>query len=59
MKPADVGQKIPCGPDPQVHAEAIRKFVQAGFDHVAIVGIGPDQDSFIRFFEKELRPLLG
>jgi G6PDH family F420-dependent oxidoreductase len=59
LKPVDVGRKIPCGPDAEMHAEAIRKFVQAGFDHVAIVGIGPDQDGFIRFFEKELRPLLG
>lgn len=49
---------VPCGPDVEVHAKAIKKFVAAGFDHVAIVGIGPDQEDFTRFFEKELGPAL-
>lgn len=58
VRPEDLAEAIPAGPDPEKHAAAIRKFVEAGFDHVSIVGIGPDQQGFIDFFEKELRPLL-
>lgn len=49
---------IPAGPDPEVHLKAIRKFVDAGFDNIALLGIGPDQAAFIRFAEKELLPKL-
>jgi len=30
----------------------------AGFDHLILLGIGPDQDAFIKFWEKELSPRL-
>lgn len=36
------------------HAEAIKAFVDAGYDHVYIHQIGPDQDGFFDFFEREL-----
>ncbi len=58
VRPEDLAESIPAGPDPEVHLEAIRKFVDAGFDHVALLGIGPDQAGFIRFAEKELLPKL-
>ena len=35
-------------PSAERHLEAIGKFVDAGFDHVILVQIGPDQD--LRFF---------
>jgi G6PDH family F420-dependent oxidoreductase len=54
----DLAEAIPAGPDPEVHLEAIRKFIDAGFDHIALLGIGPDQAGFIRFAEKELLPKL-
>lgn len=54
----DLAEAIPTGPDPEVHCEAIRKFIEAGFEHIALVGIGPDQAGFIRFAEKELLPKL-
>lgn len=54
----DLVDAIPAGPYPEVHLQAIRKFVEAGFDHVALLGIGPDQEGFIRFAEKELLPKL-
>jgi hypothetical protein len=38
---------------------AIKKFVDAGYDHVAVVQAGPDQQGFLRFWERELRPRLG
>ncbi|GAA3474532.1 TIGR03557 family F420-dependent LLM class oxidoreductase [Nonomuraea roseola] len=48
----------PCGPDPEVHAEAIRKYVDAGFDEVYISQIGPDQDAFFSFYSEEVLPRL-
>ena len=58
VRPEDLADTIPAGPDPEVHLKAIRKYLDAGFDHVVLTGIGPDQEGFARFFEKELRPHL-
>jgi G6PDH family F420-dependent oxidoreductase len=48
----------PCGPDPEPVVELIREWEEAGFDHIAIHQIGPDQEGFFRFWEQELRPRL-
>lgn len=58
IREEDLAETIPAGPDPEVHLQAIRKFIEAGFDHIALLGIGPDQSGFIRFVEKELLPKL-
>lgn len=58
VRPEDLAGKVPAGPDPEVHLQAIRKYIDAGFDHVVLLGIGPDQDGFIRFAERELLPRL-
>jgi coenzyme F420-dependent glucose-6-phosphate dehydrogenase len=58
VTPDDLAEKLPLGPDPDRHAEAIRAFVDAGYDHVYIHQIGPDQEGFFDFFEKELRSRL-
>lgn len=58
IRPDDLADKIPAGPDPEPHLEAIRKYVDAGFDHIALVGIGPDQQGFISFAEEKLLPKL-
>ena len=49
----------PCGPDPEAYVTAIGQYVDAGFDEVALTQIGPDQEGFLRFYERELRPRLG
>lgn len=51
-----IGEKIVCGPDPERHIAAIEAFVKAGFDHVAIHQIGPDQEGFFHFYEHEVLP---
>jgi hypothetical protein len=43
-----------CGPDAQKHIAAIQEMIDAGFDHVYIHQIGPDQEGFFRFYEKEV-----
>jgi G6PDH family F420-dependent oxidoreductase len=58
VRPVDVAKMIPCGPDPERHVAAVKKYVDAGFDHVILVGIGPDQDGFFDFWERELAPRL-
>ena len=53
-----VGKEISCGPSADRHLEAIRKYAQAGCDHIILNQIGPDQDGFFDLFEKELAPAL-
>ncbi len=50
----DVAQRVPCGPDPERHIDAVQKYVQAGYDHVFVHQIGPDQRGAIRFLEQEV-----
>ena len=49
---------VPCGPDPAPILEQIRTWEQAGFDRIALHQVGPDQDGFFRFWERELQPEL-
>ncbi len=58
IKPDDVAEKISCGPSADTHLQAIDKFVQAGFDHIILTQMGPQQDAFIDFFQRELAPAL-
>lgn len=58
MRPEDVAELVACGPDPERHLAAVRRFLEAGFDHVAVVQAGPNQDGFLRFWREELRPRL-
>ena len=54
----DAVESVACGPDSQVHVAEIKKFVDAGFDHVFIHQIGPDQNGFFDFYENEVLPKL-
>ena len=59
VRPEAVGEQISCGPDVDEHVEAIKPFVDAGFDEVALVQIGGDQQGdFIAWAERELLPAL-
>jgi G6PDH family F420-dependent oxidoreductase len=50
----DVAESVPCGPDPEPILEQIRQFDEAGFDHVYIHQVGPNQEEFLRFARQEL-----
>jgi G6PDH family F420-dependent oxidoreductase len=54
-----VADAITCGPDPDRHAGAINKFVEAGFDEIYVNQVGDDQEGFFSFFETELRHRLA
>ena len=54
----DVAESIVCGPDPERHLEMIRTYADAGYDHVYVHQVGPDQEGFFRFYEAEVLPRL-
>ena len=56
IRPEDVAKNVACGPDPERHLEAIQKYVDAGFDNLTLLAVGPDQDGFLDFWRKELGP---
>ena len=58
VTPDDLAAKLALGPDPEKYLDAIKAFVEAGFDHVYLHQIGPDQDGFFKFFQRELVPRL-
>lgn len=51
-------KSTPCGPDVGAIVESVRKFTEAGFDHLYFHQIGPEQHEFLDFWERELRPAL-
>ncbi len=53
-----IAEKSPCGPDPERHAETLRKYVEAGFDEVYVNQIGHEQAGFMAFFRREVEPRL-
>jgi coenzyme F420-dependent glucose-6-phosphate dehydrogenase len=58
VREEDVAQAIICGPDPERHITGIKEFVNAGYDHVYVHQIGPDQEGFFRFYERDVLPKL-
>jgi coenzyme F420-dependent glucose-6-phosphate dehydrogenase len=50
----DVAESVVCGPDVDAHLEAIEQFADAGFDHVYVHQVGPDQEGFLEFYEREV-----
>ena len=48
----------PVGPDVGTHVQALRKFVDAGYDEVYVQQIGPDQDAFFDFYGSKVLPEL-
>jgi coenzyme F420-dependent glucose-6-phosphate dehydrogenase len=58
VTPDKVAESMVCGPDAEDYLAGIREFTDAGVDHVYIHQVGPDQEGFFRFFERELLPRL-
>jgi len=49
-----MAQEFACGPDVERHLAVAQQFVDAGFDHLALINAGPDPDGFFAFFANEL-----
>lgn len=58
ISPEDIEGKLACGPDPERHLDLLRKYEDAGYTHIWIHQIGPDQDGFFDFYEKKVLPAL-
>ena len=55
---AMIAEAVPCGPDPEKHAAAIKEFADAGYDEVYVSQIGDDQEGFLAFMKDEVLPRL-
>ena len=53
-----VAESIVCGPDPEKHLAKIQEYVDAGFDHVYVHQVGPNQAGMIDFYQREIMPRL-
>jgi hypothetical protein len=58
VREEDVAQAIICGPDAERHIAAVKEFIEAGYGHVYVHQVGPDQEGFFRFYEQEVLPKL-
>ncbi len=52
----DVARVIACGPDADSHLELVDKYEKAGYTHVYVHQVGPDQDGFLDFYASEILP---
>lgn len=55
---ATIAEAVVCGPDAERHIKAIRRHIDTGYDHVCVHQVGPDQEAFFRFYEREVLPQL-
>ena len=53
-----MAESITCGPDPERHLAAIRKYAKAGYDHICVHQVGRDQKGFFEFYADEIMPAL-
>ena len=56
VTPDKVAESVVVGPDATKYLAKIDEYAQAGYDHVYIHQVGPDQEGFIRFAEREILP---
>jgi coenzyme F420-dependent glucose-6-phosphate dehydrogenase len=55
----DVAERVVCGPDAEAHLAKIGEFAEAGFDHVYVHQVGPDQEGFLDFYAREVIPAVS
>ena len=51
-----IKESIVCGPDPAAYHEKIQAYADAGYTHVYLHQVGPDQEGFFDFAKRELFP---
>lgn len=52
----DISKKVPMGPEPNKILESMREYSKAGYDHIYIHNIGPNQEEFLSFFTGKILP---
>lgn len=56
---AMVAESVVCGPDARRHVDAIRKAERGGYTHVCVHQIGPEQEGFMDFYQREVMPAVA
>jgi hypothetical protein len=57
VRPEDVAESIPCGPDLDAMVDAVRPYWEAGFTDVALLQIGGETQE--QFLKEAAEPLLA
>jgi len=55
-EPDDLEGTLPLGPDPDEFLKELKEYDDAGYTHVCIHQVGPDQEGFFAFATRELLP---
>ncbi|WP_433718255.1 TIGR03557 family F420-dependent LLM class oxidoreductase [Actinoplanes sp. CA-051413] len=58
VREEDVRGQFALGPDAEPYVAAVKKYTEAGFDHIVLQNAGPDPEGFIDFFQKDLHDKL-
>lgn len=56
VKREDVAESTLCSSNPKKHIDKIQRTIEAGFDHICVQQIGPNQDEFIEFYMRDVLP---
>lgn len=56
VTPDKIAQSVVCGAEKEAHMNQIQQYVDAGFTHIYIHQIGPNQDAFMKFYQEEILP---
>lgn len=59
VRPEDLAESVPHGPDPQRYVDAIDRYRDAGFERIAIIPVGDDVEGLLRLWRDEVLPALG
>jgi G6PDH family F420-dependent oxidoreductase len=59
VREEDVAKEIVCGSNPRRHVDKIEEYFEAGYERVYVHQVGPDQEGFFRFYEREVLPLIS
>lgn len=59
VTPEHMKKNYVLGMNPEAHLKEIQQYAEAGFDHIYVHQIGPDQELFFRFYEKEILPKIA
>jgi alkanesulfonate monooxygenase SsuD/methylene tetrahydromethanopterin reductase-like flavin-dependent oxidoreductase (luciferase family) len=50
-----IAEAIVCGPDPARHVASLRKAARAGYTHICVHQVGPEQEAFTSLRQQALR----
>lgn len=53
-----VAEGVLCKQDAESHIKKVNEYREVGFDHICVHQVGPDQEGFFSFYEKEILPNL-